>query len=238
MGNWNILLQQRLKKHVPLGVYIEAKMTKAEGKYFEFDDEDQINPDFLETFSFDSPNQYIATETDEFSAVCPFSGLPDLAYVKIEYYPTGGKCIELKSLKYYFVSFRNVGIYQEGATKRIYLDLKNVLATEKVKVTTIYNTRGGFDTTCIEGKLDQYFWYESQGILVNFVTSFLLEKKKMKNSVKKNDRIARGAGLGLTFGIIFGAATDNIGLGIALGLALGAGIGSTQQNKAKSKEKE
>ena len=39
--------------------------------------------------------------------------LPDIAYVKIEYFPTGGKCVELKSLKYYFVSFRNVGIYQE-----------------------------------------------------------------------------------------------------------------------------
>ena len=83
-------------------------MAKAEGKYFEFDGEDQINTDFLETFSFESPDQYIMTETDEFSAVCPFSGLPDLAYVKIEYYPVGGKCIELKSLKYYFVSFRNV----------------------------------------------------------------------------------------------------------------------------------
>ena len=129
-------------------------MAKAQGKYFEFEDEDQINTDFLETFSFDSPDQYIVTETDEFSAVCPFSGLPDLAYVKIEYYPVGGKCIELKSLKYYFVSFRNVGIYQEGATKRIYSDLKNVLNSNKVKVTTIYNTRGGFDTTCTEGKLD------------------------------------------------------------------------------------
>ena len=129
-------------------------MPKAEGKYFEFEVEDQINTDFLETFSFDSPDQYIMTETDEFSAVCPFSGLPDLAYVKIEYYPVGGKCIELKSLKYYFVSFRNVGIYQEGATKRIYLDLKKVLNSNKVKVTTIYNTRGGFDTTCSEGKID------------------------------------------------------------------------------------
>ena len=129
-------------------------MAKAEGKYFEFHGEDQINTDFLETFSFESPDQYIMTETDEFSAVCPFSGLPDLAYVKIEYYPTGGKCIELKSLKYYFVSFRNVGIYQEGATKRIYLDLKQVLNSNKVKVTTVYNTRGGFDTTCVEGKLD------------------------------------------------------------------------------------
>ena len=56
--------------------------------------------------------------------------------------------------RYYFVSFRNVGIYQEGATKRIYLDLKKVLNSNKVKVTTIYNTRGGFDTTCSEGKID------------------------------------------------------------------------------------
>ena len=46
-------------------------MPKAEGKYFEFDGEDQINSNFLETFPFDSPNQYIMTETDEFSAVCP-----------------------------------------------------------------------------------------------------------------------------------------------------------------------
>ena len=128
-------------------------MAKAQGKYFGYDDKDQIHPDFLETFPFDSPDQYIMTETDEFSAVWPFSGLPDLAYVKIEYYPTGGKCIELKSLKYYFVSFRNVGIYQEGATKRIYEDLKAVLETEKIQVTTIYNTRGGFDTTCIEGQI-------------------------------------------------------------------------------------
>ncbi|MCS5654240.1 MAG: preQ(1) synthase, partial [Candidatus Marinimicrobia bacterium] len=129
-------------------------MPKAEGKYFEFDGEDQINSNFLETFPFDSPNQYIMTETDEFSAVCPFSGLPDLAYVKIEYYPIGGKCIELKSLKYYFISFRNVGIFQEGATKRIYNDLKSVMDTEKIKITTVYNTRGGFDTTCIEGSID------------------------------------------------------------------------------------
>ena len=129
-------------------------MPKAEGKYFEFDGEDQINSNFLETFPFDSPNQYIMTETDEFSAVCPFSGLPDLAYVKIEYYPIGGKCIELKSQKYYFISFRNVGIFQEGATKRIYNDLKSVMDTEKIKITTVYNTRGGFDTTCIEGSID------------------------------------------------------------------------------------
>ena len=135
---------------------IEKKIIipKAEGKQFKFLDESHINPGFLETFDFDSPNQLITTETDEFSAVCPFSGLPDLAYVKIEYHPNGGKCVELKSLKYYFISFRNVGIYQEAVTKRIFGDLKKILDTSKLRVTTIYNTRGGFDTTCVEGNLD------------------------------------------------------------------------------------
>ena len=129
-------------------------MPKVEGKQFEFLDESHVNPGFLETFDFDSPNQLITTETDEFSAVCPFSGLPDLAYVKIEYHPDGGKCVELKSLKYYFISFRNVGIYQEAVTKKILVDLKETLDTSKLRVTTIYNTRGGFDTTCVEGNLD------------------------------------------------------------------------------------
>ncbi len=128
-------------------------MFTPEGRSFEFFDETHIRPELLETFPFDSRAQYIRTETDEFSAVCPFSGLPDLAKVILEYYPAGGKCIELRSLKYYFVSFRMVGIFQEGATKRIYEDLKKALATDRLKVTTIYNTRGGFDTTCIEGTL-------------------------------------------------------------------------------------
>ena len=129
-------------------------MTKAEGKTFHYDDTSKINADFLETFPFDSVNQYIKTETNEFSAVCPFSGLPDLAKVRIEYFPTGKKCIELKSLKYYFTSFRNVGIYQEGATKRIYDDLRLILETKKIQITTIYNIRGGFKTTCVEGSIN------------------------------------------------------------------------------------
>ena len=129
-------------------------MANAEGKTFNYDDTSKINVDFLETFPLDSVNQYIKTETNEFSAVCPFSGLPDLAKVRIEYFPTGGKCIELKSLKYYFTSFRNVGIYQEGATKRIYDDLSSILETKKIQITTIYNIRGGFKTTCIEGSIN------------------------------------------------------------------------------------
>ena len=112
-------------------------MAKAEGENFDFEDISKINPNYLETFKFDSPKQYIKTITNEFSAVCPFSGLPDIAKVIIEYFPTGGKCVELKSLKYYFTSFRNVGIYQEAVTKRIYDDLIAVLKTQKIKITTI-----------------------------------------------------------------------------------------------------
>ena len=128
-------------------------MAKAEGKIFKYDDTSKIDNNYLETFPFESVNQYIKTETNEFSAVCPFSGLPDLAKVRIEYFPEGKKCIELKSLKYYFTSFRNVGIYQEGATKRIYDDLSSILETKKIQITTIYNIRGGFKTTCVEGSI-------------------------------------------------------------------------------------
>jgi len=130
-------------------------MAKAEGENFDFEDTSKIDPNYLETFDFDSPNQYIKTETNEFSAVCPFSGLPDIARVKIEYFPTGGKCIELKSLKYYFTSFRNVGIYQEAVTKRIYDDLSSILKTKKIQITTIYNIRGGFKTVCVEGRIKE-----------------------------------------------------------------------------------
>ena len=52
-------------------------MTKAEGKKFNFEDISKINSEFLQTFEFKSKDQYIKTETNEFSAVCPFSGLPD-----------------------------------------------------------------------------------------------------------------------------------------------------------------
>ena len=130
-------------------------MAKAEGENFDFEDTSKIDPNYLEIFDFDSPNQYIKTETNEFSAVCPFSGLPDIARVKIEYFPTGGKCIELKSLKYYFTSFRNVGIYQEAVTKRIYDDLSSILKTKKIQITTIYNIRGGFKTICVEGSIKE-----------------------------------------------------------------------------------
>ncbi|MDZ7762572.1 MAG: preQ(1) synthase [Desulfovermiculus sp.] len=128
-------------------------MPTAEGRMFAFKDQDEIRPDLLETFAFEGRDQYIKTETREFVAVCPFSGLPDFAYLGIEYYPEGGVCIELKSLKYYITSFKDVGIYQEEVTRRIHQDLARVLKTERLQVTTVYNVRGGFTTTAVQGKL-------------------------------------------------------------------------------------
>jgi 7-cyano-7-deazaguanine reductase len=126
----------------------------AEGKKFPFLGVEEIATSELKTFPFDSPNQLIETYTPEFSAVCPFSGLPDIAELTIEYHPRGGACIELKSLKYYMTSFRMVGLYQEGVTKRIYNDLREVLKTDSICIRTTYNVRGGFVTTCTEGVLD------------------------------------------------------------------------------------
>lgn len=119
-----------------------------EGTVFEWKDESHIRTDFLDTFDFsERERQVITYETDEFSAVCPFSGLPDLGTVIVQYIPDR-KCVELKSLKYYYVSFRQVGIYQEAATDRIFRDLWKTLEPRWLKVTTIYKTRGGIDATC------------------------------------------------------------------------------------------
>lgn len=125
----------------------------AEGKTFDFLSAESIKTDELIVFEFDSPKQLIEIETPEFSAVCPFSGLPDIAVLNIKYHPLKNKALELKALKYYMNSFRNVGIYQEAVTAQIYKDLQNILDTDSLQVETRYNVRGGFYTTCKEGKL-------------------------------------------------------------------------------------
>ncbi|MDR3237786.1 MAG: preQ(1) synthase [Spirochaetia bacterium] len=123
-------------------------MPLAEGKTFDFEDHSSIRSGFLETIEYSGNPQVITCETGEFSAVCPFSGLPDIAKVTLEYIPAD-KIIELKSLKYYYTSFRNVGIYQEAATDRIFKDLEKALEPRFLKVTTLYNIRGGILTTCV-----------------------------------------------------------------------------------------
>jgi 7-cyano-7-deazaguanine reductase len=122
-------------------------MPIAEGRTLPFVGPEQIDVAVLETFDYDGPAQEIVTETSEFTAVCPYSGLPDFARLTVTYVPAI-KCVELKSLKYYVTSFRSVGIFQEHATARIAEDLFRLLSPQKLSVRTVYNVRGGFETTC------------------------------------------------------------------------------------------
>jgi 7-cyano-7-deazaguanine reductase len=88
------------------------------------------------------------TERGEFSALCPFSGLPDSGTVRVEYVP-GSWLLELKSLKYYLVSWRHIGAAQEDITAFVYEDLMRHLADpDRLVVTTDYTVRGGIHTVC------------------------------------------------------------------------------------------
>jgi len=86
------------------------------------------------------------TEPGEFSAVCPFSGLPDYGVLTVEYVP-GRWILELKSFKYYLISFRQIGVTQEEVTALIYQDLMRHLEDpDYLVVETEYNVRGGIRT--------------------------------------------------------------------------------------------
>jgi 7-cyano-7-deazaguanine reductase len=88
------------------------------------------------------------TEPGEFTALCPFSGLPDFGTVRVEYVP-GSWLLELKSYKYYLLSWRRIGAAQEDITALIYEDLRRHLGdAEYLAVQTVYNVRGGINTTC------------------------------------------------------------------------------------------
>jgi 7-cyano-7-deazaguanine reductase len=101
----------------------------------------------LESFPYEYTGKDITIniETDEFTAVCPWSGLPDFARINIDYIPRA-VCIELRSFKYYLLSYRSVGIYQEHVVNRILEDLVACSSPKWMKVTTDYKIRGGVHT--------------------------------------------------------------------------------------------
>ena len=110
--------------------------------------EEAIDPSCLLTFQYEYPNQrsQVEIDTDEFTAVCPWTGLPDYGVLRISYIP-GDSCSELKSLKYYILSYRDVGIVQEHAVNRILNDLVAVSQPRSMKITLDYKVRGGLHTT-------------------------------------------------------------------------------------------
>ncbi len=81
----------------------------------------------------------------EFTAVCPKTGLPDFGSIYIEYSPKE-KCLELKSLKEYFLAFRNIGIFHENVVNKVLEDLVAAVDPYYLKVVGDYNVRGGVKT--------------------------------------------------------------------------------------------
>lgn len=86
----------------------------------------------------------------EYTALCPRTGLPDFGCITVTYVP-GEKIIELKSLKYYLLQYRNVGIFYESAVNRILDDLAGVLSPARMTVKGEFTARGGISTTVTAG---------------------------------------------------------------------------------------
>jgi len=120
---------------------------KYANRRFDIQGEDTIDVGCLEAILFDYSGTAteVVYDTDEFTCVCPWTGLPDFGTLNISYIPNK-KLIELKSLKYYLTSFRNVGIIQEHAVNRILKDLVKLIKPTSMTVEAEYKERGGIWT--------------------------------------------------------------------------------------------
>ena len=99
--------------------------------------------------SFDNPNinkdYLIKIKVPEFTCLCPKTGQPDFAIVYIKYTPKD-LCIELKSLKLYMTSYRNIGAFHEAITNKICNDLVEIIAPNYLEIKIKFNVRGGIYT--------------------------------------------------------------------------------------------
>jgi len=101
----------------------------------------------LETFPNPQPGRdyEIAFECPEFTCICPRTGQPDFATIRIRYVPDA-LCVELKSLKLHLWSFRDEGHFHEAVTNRILDDLVAILKPREITVVGDFNIRGGIHT--------------------------------------------------------------------------------------------
>ena len=114
---------------------------------FEADTEAAIDADCLLAFDYGYQGQEeeVVIDTDEFTAVCPWTGLPDFGTLTVRYVPDR-LCIELKSLKYYLLSYRGVHMVQEHVANQVLNDLVVVCSPRRMTVTLDYLIRGGLHT--------------------------------------------------------------------------------------------
>ena len=104
----------------------------------------------LELFPNPQPERdyTIRISIPEFTCLCPKTGQPDFATLLLEYIPDQ-QCVELKSLKMYVWSFRDEGAFHEAVTNEILDDLVSATAPRFMRLSAIFNVRGGIDTTVI-----------------------------------------------------------------------------------------
>ena len=104
----------------------------------------------LEIFTNPAPERdyTIRMTIPEFTCLCPKTGQPDFATLKLEYVPDE-RCVELKSLKLYIWSFRNRGTYHEAVTNEILADLVAATAPRFMRLAADFNVRGGIYTTVV-----------------------------------------------------------------------------------------
>lgn len=88
----------------------------------------------------------IEIENPEFTAVCPKTGLPDFGVITISYKPDR-HCLELKSLKEYYLFYRDIGIFHENVVNKVLEDLVAACEPVYMKVAAVYNVRGGIKTS-------------------------------------------------------------------------------------------
>jgi len=105
-------------------------------------------PDLLEVFGSPGDRPYVIEHlAEEFTSLCPKTGHPDFGEILLRYQPRpareGGQCIELKSLKLYYQSFRDEGIFYEAVTNRIRDDLVAATRPEWLQIVTTWRGRGG-----------------------------------------------------------------------------------------------
>lgn len=97
-------------------------------------------------------NQYqdklytICLEIPEFTCICPKTGLPDFAVIRVEYSPHK-YCIELKSFKMYTIFYRNLGVFHEHLINKMLEDFVRAARPRWAKITGVFNPRGGITTT-------------------------------------------------------------------------------------------
>ena len=108
---------------------------------------EEIDGSVLMCFDYEYPGSdaEVAIDTDEFTAVCPWTDLPDYGTLTVRYVPDR-LVIELKSLKYYLLQYRSVGIVQEHAANRILADLVEAARPVSMTVELDYKVRGGLHT--------------------------------------------------------------------------------------------